>query len=335
MEKREVARQIRLGVFVLGGIALFLTAVFLIGSENNIFSRTFTIAAVFRNVEGLKPGDNVWLSGVKVGTVSDVRIVNEGEVIVHLALRERQNQFIYNDAIASIGSDGLVGSKIVVIRPGKSGRVVTREDTLQTLSPTDTQDILELAKDVGENTRIITEDLRRIAEGISAGRGIVGELLNEGALAQDIRSSIQSLRVAGANTARASSELQSLVSDLRSGPGLIPMLVSDTGYASTFQHVLANLEKVSVEADEFSSELRQLTKKVNDSDNAVGVLLSDTAVAMNLKETIENVTMASGKLDENMEALRHNFLFRRYFRRQERQERREAEAASSKANGGQ
>jgi phospholipid/cholesterol/gamma-HCH transport system substrate-binding protein len=144
-------------------------------------------------------------------------------------------------------------------------------------------------------------------------------------LAQDIRSSIQSLRVAGANTARASSELQSLVSDLRSGPGLIPMLVSDTGYASTFQHVLANLEKVSVEADEFSSELRQLTKKVNDSDNAVGVLLSDTAVAMNLKETIENVTMASGKLDENMEALRHNFLFRRYFRRQERH-RKQTEA---------
>ena len=82
MEKREVARQIRLGVFVLGGIALFLTAVFLIGSENNIFSRTFTIAAVFRNVEGLKPGDNVWLSGVKVGTVSDVRIVKIGRAHV-------------------------------------------------------------------------------------------------------------------------------------------------------------------------------------------------------------------------------------------------------------
>lgn len=339
MEKREIARQIRLGAFVLGGIALFLTAVFLIGSENNIFTRTFTVAAVFRNVEGLKPGDNVWLSGVKVGTVSDVRIMNEGEVVVKLALRENQNRFVYKDAIASIGSDGLVGSKIVVIRPGQSGQVVTEQDTLQTLSPTDTQDILELAKDVGENTRIITEDLRRIAEGITAGKGIVGELLNDGALAQDIRGAIGNLQTTGANTARASAELQALVRELRTGPGLIPMLVSDTGYAQTFENALANIEKVSTDAGNLSQELRRLTDNVNSGDNAVGVLLSDSIVAKNLKETIANAALASEKLDENMEALRHNFLFRRYFRRQERRERKAeeeaSEAASSKASGAQ
>ena len=72
----------------MAGIVLFLVSVFFIGSENNIFSRTFTVSAVFKNVEGLKPGDNVWLSGVKIGTVSDVRIVSEGKVIVDLSLKE-------------------------------------------------------------------------------------------------------------------------------------------------------------------------------------------------------------------------------------------------------
>lgn len=333
MEKKEIAQQIKLGAFVLAGIGLFLVAVFFIGSENNIFSRTFTVSAVFKNVEGLKAGDNVWLSGVKIGTVSGVNIVSDGKVVVNLSLKDKQNQFIQTDAIASIGSDGLVGSKIVVIRPGKSERTVSEEDTLNTVSPTDTQDLMNLAKDVGENTRSLTSDLQTIASRITQGQGIVGELLTDGTIAQEIRAAVLNLRRTGTNTARASAELQSLIHELRSGPGLLPMLISDTGYAETFQHALANIEKVSVNAGEVSESLENLASKMNEQNNAVGVLLADTVVADQLKNTIENAEQATHKLDENMEALQHNFLFRGFFRRQERREARAAkEAASSKEN---
>ena len=330
MEKKEIAQQIKLGAFVLAGLSLFLMSVFLIGSENNIFSRTFTVSAVFRNVEGLKAGDNVWLSGVKIGTVSDVRIISEGKVVVDLSLKNRQNQFIQKDAVASIGSDGLVGSKIVVIKPGKSNETVSDEDTLNTISPTDTQDIINLAKDVGENTRSLTSDLRMIAARLTEGQGIVGELLTDGTISQEIRAAVLNLRQTGTNTARASAELQSLINELRTGPGLLPMLVSDTTYANTFRNALANIEKVSVNAGEVSQSLENLASKINDQNNAVGVLLTDSVVANQLKHTIENAEQASHKLDENMEAMQHNFLFRGYFRRQERQEAREA--ASSKGN---
>lgn len=333
MEKKEIAQQIKLGAFVLAGLTLFLISIFFIGSENNMFSKTFKVAAVFKNVEGLKSGDNVWFSGVKIGTVSDVQIVSEGKVVVNLALKENQNQFIETDAIASIGSDGLVGNKIVIIRPGQSGRTVSELDTLNTTSPTDTQDLINLAKDVGENTRSLTSDLKTIASRINAGQGIVGEFLNDGTIAQEMRAAISNLRVTGNNTARASQELQSLLQELRNGDGLLPMLISDTTYANTFQNALANLEKVSVNAGVVSGELQELAAKINDRDNAVGVLLADSAVADQLKSTIENAAQASNKLDENMEALQHNFLFRGYFRKQERRERREArEAASSKGD---
>lgn len=333
MEKKEVAQQVKLGAFVLTGLGLFLAAVFLIGSENNVFSRTFTVSAVFRNVEGLKPGDNVWLSGVKIGTVAEVKIISEGEVVVDLALKENQNKFIQADAVASIGSDGLVGSKIVVIRPGRSNQTVSEEDTLNTISPTDTQDILNLARDVGENTRSLTSDLRTIASRISEGKGIVGELLTDGTIAQELRSAIGSLRTTSRNTARASEELQTLVADLRTGTGLIPSLISDTTYVATFENAMANIEKVSVNAGHVSTELQQLAEDINSKDNALGVLLADSTVADQLKATIQNAADASHKLDENMEALQHNFLFRGYFRRQERRAEREAqEAASSKEN---
>lgn len=330
MEKKEIAQQIKVGAFVLAGLGLFLVSVFFIGSENNIFSRTFTVSAVFRNVEGLKPGDNVWLSGVKIGTVSDVQIISDGKVVVDLALKNNQNQFIQKDAVASIGSDGLVGSKIVVIKPGKSNVTVTDEDTLNTISPTDTQDIINLAKDVGENTRSITSDLRTIATRLTEGKGIVGELLTDGTISQEIRAAVLNLRQTGSNTARASAELQSLIHELRAGPGLLPMLISDTSYANTFENALANIEKVSVSAGQVSESLEELAAKVNDGDNAVGVLLADSVVAGQLKNTIENAEQATHKLDENMEALQHNFLFRGYFRRQEKREAREA--ASSKGD---
>jgi phospholipid/cholesterol/gamma-HCH transport system substrate-binding protein len=331
MEKKEVAQQIKLGAFVLAGLALFLISVFFIGSENNIFSRTFTVSAVFRNVEGLKAGDNVWLSGVKIGTVSDVMIVSEGKVVVNLSLKDKQNQFIQTDAVASIGSDGLVGSKIVIIRPGKSAQIVTEQDTLNTVSPTDTQDLINIAKDVGENTRSLTSDLKTIASHISDGKGIVGELLNDGTIAQEIRAAVVNLRTTGTNTAKASQELHSLIYELRNGDGLLPMLVSDTAYVNTFRDALANIEKVSVNASVVSQNLQNLASKMNNKDNAVGVLLADTLVADQLKTTIENAAQASQKLDQNMEALQHNFLFRGYFKKQAKREERDArEAASSK-----
>jgi phospholipid/cholesterol/gamma-HCH transport system substrate-binding protein len=333
MEKKEIAQQIKLGIFVLAGLSLFLVSVFLIGSENNIFSRTFTVAAVFKNVEGLKAGDNVWLSGVKIGTVSDVRIISEGKVVVDLSLKDKQNQFVQEDATASIGSDGLVGSKIVVIRPGKSNRTVSDEDTLNTVSPTDTQDLMNIAKDIGENTRTLTSDLRAIASRISKGQGIVGELLTDGTIAQEIRATVLNLRATGSNTARASAELQSLISEMRNGPGLLPMLISDTSYTATFQNALANIEQVSENAGEVSESLQSLASKLNTQNNALGVLLADSSVAKQLKNTIENAEQASYKLDQNMEALQHNFLFRGFFRKQEKREAREAEeAASSKGD---
>jgi len=332
MEKKEIAQEIKLGIFVLTGVALFLISVVFIGSENNIFSRTFHVAAVFKNVEGLKSGDNVWLSGVKVGTVSGVQIISDGRVMVTLSLRDKQNQFIQTDAVASIGSDGLVGNKIVIIEPGKSNKVISHADTLHTISNTDAQDLMNLAKDVGENTRSVTSDLKMIASRINQGQGIVGELLNDGSIAREIRTTILHLHTTGSNTAKASGELHDLIDELHNGNGLFPLLISDTAYVNTFQNAMSNIEKFSVNAGAVSESLQKLASKINSENSAVGVLLSDTVAAAQLKSTFENAARASNKLDENMDALKHNFFLRGYFRKQAKREaREEREAASSKS----
>jgi phospholipid/cholesterol/gamma-HCH transport system substrate-binding protein len=330
VETKEVAQQVKLGAFVLGGLILFLATVFLIGSENNIFSRTFSIAAEFKNVEGLKEGDNVWLSGVKIGTVTDLKIVSEGKVVVKLTLKNKQNEFIRKDASASIGSDGLVGNKIVVIKPGASKEPITANDTINASNPASTEELMNIAKDVGQNARALTHDLSVIAERISKGQGLVGEVFNDGDLAKELRAAVASLKHTGENSANATRELHTLLYEMHHGTGLLPMLISDTAYAQTFRGALANIEQVSANAEVVSKHLQSLASKMDDQNNALGTLLSDEHVAAQLRSTISNAESATQKLDDNMAALQHNFLLRGYFKKQER--KKEKEAASSKGN---
>ncbi|HEX6222833.1 MAG TPA: MlaD family protein [Chryseolinea sp.] len=320
MESKEYRENIKLGIFVLAGIALFLVSVFYIGSERNVFNKTFTVSAIFKNVEGLTEGDNVWLSGVKIGTVKNVRIISEGKVVVSLSLKDKQNDFIKQDATAFIGSDGLVGNKIVVVRPGSAAESIHDNDTINSLSPTDTQELINIAKDVGSNTRSLTDDLKLITAKINKGQGVVGELLNEGELSRDLRETINSLRLASQNTNQATMDLKKLVSEVNTGDGLVTKLIMDSTYAATFDSALQNVAEVGVNAKAMSEDLKEVVAKFNDEDNAIGVLLADSSFAHKLRITLDNAQSASGKLDQNMEALRHNFLFRGYFRKQKKEQ---------------
>lgn len=333
MEEDETKQRIKLGLFVVGGVLLFLIAVIVIGSAGNFFSKTFLASAVFKNVEGLKEGDKVWLSGVQIGTVKTVRIVTIGEVVVSLSLKEKQNDFIRKNATASIGSDGLIGNKIVVIQPGNSPAIIEDGDTINAVSPADTQELINIAKEVGENTRSVTLDLKTISNKINKGQGIIGDLLNEGALSKELRLTIHNLKTTGENTTRATANLSSLVDDMRHGQGLLPTLISDTSFKSVFVQTLVNVKKVSKNAALMSKSLEDVTKKMNDRDNAVGVLLADTAFAHKLQSTMRNTDSASYKLNENMEAMKHSFLTRGYFRKKAKQEKKEKEklAASTQS----
>ena len=320
MKSREIQQNVKLGIFVLAGLVLFMAAVFLVGSENNLFNKTFTTHAIFRNVEGLKEGDNVWLSGVKIGTVKEVKIVKEGRVVVTLNLKDRQNKFIKKDATAFIGSDGLVGSKIVIIKPGTNSAIIDDTDTIGATSPADTQELINIAKDVGDNTRSLTNDLRELANKINEGKGIVGELLNDGQFARDLRTTATKIRETTSQTSKASEELHAILYKLNNGNGLINKLSTDTSLNYVLDQTFTNVKEVSKNSAELSNGLQQLIKKMNSGDNAINVLLADSLFADKLRTTRDNAQMASGKLDENMEALQHNFLFRGYFRKKAKQE---------------
>jgi len=257
--------------------------------------------------------------------VKDVSIVEEGRVVVKMSLREKQNEFIRKDATANIGSDGLVGNKIVVIRPGTLQQVINDDDTIKSFSPTDTQELFNIAKDVGVNTKSITADLKLITAKLNKGEGIMGELIHEGELSTEVRQLINSLKMASQNTNRATADLQRMMHDINTGDGLLAQLIHDSSYVQIFETTMANVKEVGENSRVISNSLKDVIRKMDNDNNAIGVLLADTTFAKKLKATLDNASSASAKLDENMEALQHNFLLRKYFKRQAKNEGKQEE----------
>jgi phospholipid/cholesterol/gamma-HCH transport system substrate-binding protein len=193
--KKDTSNKIRLGIFISLGIAVFIVGVYLIGERQQLFRRTFRISGVFKNVGGLQAGNNVRLSGVNVGTVDNIGIVNDTSVEVAVLIDENTRRFIKKDAIASIGSEGLMGNKVLIINPGTGGMMeIEDNDTVQTVPPSNFDDILISLKSTMDNTSHITSDLSTITNNIQSGKGTIGRMLMDQSMARDFDSTFANLK---------------------------------------------------------------------------------------------------------------------------------------------
>ncbi len=187
--------RIRLGMFVTLGLAVLIGGVYFIGDKEQLFRKTFHVTGVFRDVSGLQAGNNVRFAGINVGTVDNIRIVSDSTVRVDIVISEKTRQFIKKDAVASIGSDGLMGNRILILSPGAGGKTEVQDnDTIGTVPPANMDEILTSLKTTIDNTSHITSDLARITGSIQAGKGTIGRLLMSQADAQRIDSILVNLK---------------------------------------------------------------------------------------------------------------------------------------------
>lgn len=327
MKREEINRNTRLGVFVIVSVLLFLLAVFLLGSEQSLFSANIELRANFTDVNGLQKGNNVWLAGVKVGTVRDVSIIDNSKVQVAMRIDADLHPYIKKDATASISSEGFVGNTIVVIHPGSSNQVIEENDILASGKQTSTQDMLDALQTTADNINSITNELREMMYS-AVQEGTVGALLTDTTLGQEIRLTIDNIQNTTRRSANLTANLAQTVNELRKNEsGLVHTLVNDTTFAGSYEQTLANLQAAGETAAQASTQLNEIIQKIDNNNNATGVILNDSTFANDIQETASELSEGMEKFNENMEALRHNFLFRRYFRRQERQQAREAQAA--------
>jgi phospholipid/cholesterol/gamma-HCH transport system substrate-binding protein len=303
MENHTPPFKARLGIFIVVGIAIFVMAIFIIGKQQNLFNPVFKITTNYYNVSGLQAGNTIRFSGIDVGIVDNIKIINDSTVQVDMLIKKNVQQFIKADSYANIGSEGIIGDRIIIITQGSTNSPMA-EDGQHILSkePIETDDIMKSLKTSAESAEVITLQLAEIMMNINSGQGTLGRLIQDSTIAENINLTIENFK--------------------KSSEGL------DETIEVTKENVFAfmeSLQKTAAKTEVASNELGEIMTKINDGEGAIGMLLKDTSIVNNIDETIINLKESSIGLNENMEALKHNFFFRGYYRRQARQEAKEEE----------
>ena len=323
--KNTNSQKIRLGLFVIISTILFVLAVYLIGQKQSMFKKTFTISAYFQNVNGLQKGNNVRYSGINIGTVTAIEMVNDSTIMVSMTIEEKITNHIKKNAIAAIGSDGLVGNMIVNILPGKGyDAKISNGDIITTYSKIGADDILSTLSVSSENAAMLTSDLLEITRAMIEGKGTLALLLNDTIMAKDLRYSVTNLKRASRDASNTISEINQIITSLKTNDDtVLGMLLNDSISGQKIKSVVGNLETSSMEIENMLSNVNSLVDDFNSSQGAFNYIVKDTMLVNNLKSTIKNINEGTDKFNQNMEALKHNFLTQGYFKKIERQAKRE------------
>ena len=322
MEK-TTSQKMRLGLFVIIGLLLFVLAVYFIGDKQKMFGKTNHLKAVFNNVSGLQLGNNVRYSGINVGTVHGIEMINDSTIKVDMLIDKTIFPHIRKNAIATIGSDGLVGNMIINIIPGKEMEAaVNPGDEIQSLSRIRTDDLLNTLGVTNKNAALLTADLLKITQEINQGKGTVGLLIKDSTVANNLKETMRYLKITGQGTSESVTKLNRLISTLENKDNVIGFL-KDTAIANDMKAVVRNLDQSSTEINKVVSNLNSTITNIKDGKGAMNYLSNNPELVRKIDSTMTNINDASSRLNENMEALKHNFLFRGYFKKQEKARNKE------------
>ena len=319
MSESNNRRKVAVGVFILLGLAILVVGVVVIGGQHKYFTRAIQLRVVFDDVQGLQAGNNVWLSGMKVGTVRKVMFYGRSQVEVVLNVERQAQQHIRKDTKARVSTDGLVGNKIVVLEGGSdSAPAVQENDRLQSETQPGLQEMMGTLQASNGNLLAITGNLKAISEKLKAGQGTLGELLNDPSFAEELRGSITHLQAASAASERMIDNLEAFSTRLKQPDGLVNELITDTTVFRRLQNAVAQLDQAAASASEFGQSLRTAGKGLNDEHSTVGVLLHDEETADNIERMIKNLRVSSQELSDDLEAIQHSFLLRGFFRKKKK-----------------
>ena len=319
-------RKITVGLFITLGLLIFILAIFTLGSQKKTFVKSFTLNVIFHNIQGLKKGNNVWFSGVKIGTIKKIEFFGTSQVRIFLSIEEDVQKYIHKDAGASISADGLIGNKIVVITGGSlKFPFVEDGDQLKVDASLSTDDVMKTLQVNNKNLLEITTDFKLLAKNLVNGKGAAGALLSDEQIASDFKAMVANLNKTAQASNKTAQELSKFSTTLNTKNGLMGKIMTDTVLFGKFQQSAASLQRSAQSAETMAANLNAASAKLKSSDNAAGLFLNDPKTAMQIKAIMTNLELGSKKLDENLEALQSNFLLRGFFKKRAREEAKKVE----------
>ena len=328
MNTETSKRTVVVGIFVLIGIVIFLAGVFVLGGQQKRFTRSIRLMALFKDVGGLKVGNNVWFSGVKIGTVKKISFYSNAQVEVDMNIEASSKQYIRKDASASIGSDGLIGNKIVVIAGGTTSHPEVEEgDRLKTSEALSSDQILETLQENNNNLLRVTNDFKELVGNLRRGKGTVGAVLTDSMVANNFKRAMRNLERTSDNTVKITGSVSQFAAKLNTRGTLANELVTDTAVFRRLSRSATRFEAAVTAADQSvgtlnrtADNLNRASEKLNNTNSPLGVLLTDQETAGNLRTTLRNLSQSTVLLNEDLKAAQSNFLLRGFFKKRAKQE---------------
>jgi phospholipid/cholesterol/gamma-HCH transport system substrate-binding protein len=308
------------GIFIFAGLVILTLGVLTIGIKKDFLVKTIKVHVVFSDVSGLKNGNDIWLSGMKIGTVKSLSFADSQQVDVTLKIEKSVLSHVHRDTKAKVGSEGYLGNKLIILYGGtESSPEIAEGDYLQT-EKQGNQDLLTSLQENSKNLLAITGDFKKVSSKIASGQGTLGEIIYDTTLVKDLRTTIQNFNTVSQRTMKAVDDINSFTYRLNHQQGLINQLIQDTSIYRSMQHFMdtmqeasSRLRRAAANANDFTDTLKKAGGQLNKTNSPVGVLINDDKAAKDLKETLHNLNTSTQKLDATLEGLQHNFLFRLLF----------------------
>lgn len=234
--KKESGATWKLGLFVTAGLVIIISTIYFIGKQKNLFGSTFHLKSQFTTVSGLKVGNNIRFSGINIGTVDEIDLVTDTSVMVSLLIRKEVKQFIKTDSKASIGSDGLMGDKVLTISSGSSvGKIVNDNDLISSKNAIEVEDIMKSMKTSVDNVGLISEQLAQFIYKINNGHGALSKLISDEEFSKSLKGTLANLEI-------SSKEFSKFTTKMNNGKGALSKLVSDEAFSKSLDTTMSNLQ---------------------------------------------------------------------------------------------
>ncbi len=323
MTKETTISNLKLGAFVLAGFAFLVLLLFMLGKNQNLFGNTYVLKASFNNVQGLLAGNNVRFAGIQIGTVKKIKIINDTLIEVTMNIEKRMLPVIKKNAVVSVGTEGLVGNKVVNIVPNKTPAPPAVEgDILVSRKAFDTDEMMNTLSKTNEDISAIAEELRTTVERIN-GSNSLWTMIDDKTVPENIRLSLENIRQGTIKSLVMVNDLNAIVRDVREGKGSLGAVLKDSLYAYNLNDAILKIRTAGVEADSIALIVKDIVTDlqhgIETGRGPFHAMLKDSTLVEKLDVSLDNIMKGTDGFNQNMEALKHNFLFRGYFKKLEKQ----------------
>ena len=318
MKNNKSLENSKLGLFVVAGLVFLVFSLYMIGRNQSLFGSTFAVTAEFNNVNGLVPGNDVRFSGIEVGTVDRIDLISDTTALVRMLIQTKYKDYIHQNAIATVGTDGLMGNKLINIKSASGTSPLVGEGSkIQTRKPVETDEMLQTLNTTNKNVAIITANLKEITIKLNQSNSL-WSILSDTVMAADLKKVVKDIRAASINTSGLTRDAAEMVRKFKNGRGPAMALFTDTVMTQKLQKSLNEIELASKNLNDASRDLSATMRKVEKGQSPAGVVLADSVSAEHMRQTLINIQLGTAKFNENMEAMKHNWLFKGYFKDQEK-----------------